>query len=189
MRLLLHICCGPCACYPIEVLREEGYELTGYFYNPNIHPYQEWLKRRQGVEQLAAAVDMPVIFDQKYDLEQYFHDIAFREERRCQMCYRLRLDQAAHIARKGKFDGFTTTLLVSPYQKHELIKEAGMDAAHRYGVEFVYRDFRPGFRNGQQKARDLELYRQQYCGCLYSEVERYAPKEHWPGAGRRSEKA
>lgn len=188
MKLLLHICCGPCACHPLEVLREEGHEVTGYFYNPNIHPYQEWVKRRQGVEQLAASADLSVIYDRNYDIQKYFHDIAFREERRCYMCYNLRLNQTAHIAQKGNFDGFTTSLLVSPYQKHDLIKEAALAAAERYGVEFVYRDFRPGFKSGQQKARELELYRQQYCGCLYSEVERYAPKEHWPLGNRRGQK-
>ncbi|HNX92356.1 MAG TPA: epoxyqueuosine reductase QueH, partial [Syntrophomonas sp.] len=116
-KLLLHICCGPCASYPVPALREEGFELMGYYYNPNIHPYTEWQKRRDSLQDYATAVNLQVLFDEDYDPAQYFQTVSFREARRCFYCYQLRLEKAAQIARKGKFDYFTTTLLVSKYQR------------------------------------------------------------------------
>ena len=176
-RVLLHICCGPCASYPVPALREEGLETVGYFFNPNIHPYNEWLQRRQALETYAAAADLKVIYDDKYNPRDYFQKVAFRESHRCLICYQMRLRQAAHIARRGRFDYFSTTLLVSKHQKHEVIREVGEAIGAEYGVPFLYRDFRAGFRQTGETARAMGLYRQQYCGCLYSEVERYAPAE------------
>lgn len=176
-KLLLHICCGPCACFPVPALREEGFELMGYYYNPNIHPYTEWLKRKEALVQYAGAVDLNVIYDDDYPVLDYFQAISHREARRCFYCYQLRLEQAAHIAKKGKFDYFSTTLLVSKHQKHELIKELGEAIGKKYSVPFLYRDFREGYQQGAAASREMGIYRQQYCGCLYSEVERYAPRE------------
>lgn len=176
-RVLLHICCGPCASYPVPSLREEGLELTGYYFNPNIHPYTEWLKRKQSLEDYARAVDLPVIYDEKYNPRAYFQKIAFRESQRCLICYQMRLEQAAHIAKRGKFDYFSSTLLVSKHQQHDLIRELGEAISKKYGVPFLYRDFREGFKQTGEISRAMGLYRQQYCGCLYSEVERYAPAE------------
>lgn len=176
-RVLLHICCGPCASYPVPALRKEGYELAGYFYNPNIHPYNEWLKRKQALEQYAGLVDLKVIYDENYNPTDYFQNISFRESQRCFICYQMRLEQAAHIAKRGKFDFFTTTLLVSKHQKHDTIHELGEAIGRKYGVPFLYRDFREGFKETGEISRTMGLYRQQYCGCLYSEVERYAPAE------------
>lgn len=175
-KLLLHICCGPCASYPVPALREEGFDLMGYFFNPNIHPYTEWQKRRESLQSYAEAVDLPILYDDEYDPSQYFQTISFREPRRCFYCYRLRLEKAAQIARKGKFDGFTTTLLVSKYQRHDWIQELGQLIGEKYEVPFIYRDFRGGFRQTGINARKMGLYRQQYCGCLYSEMERYRRK-------------
>ncbi|MDD4776318.1 MAG: epoxyqueuosine reductase QueH [Syntrophomonas sp.] len=176
-RVLLHICCGPCASYPVPALREEGLEPVGYFHNPNIHPYREWQQRRQALEKYADIVDLKVIYDEAYNPRDYFQNVAFRESQRCFICYRMRLQQAAHIARRGRFDCFSTTLLVSKHQKHEIIRELGEAIGIEYGVPFLYRDFRVGFKQSGENARAMELYRQQYCGCLYSEVERYAPAE------------
>jgi Uncharacterized protein conserved in bacteria len=176
-RVLLHICCGPCATYPVPALRSEGLEITGYFYNPNIHPYNEWLLRRQALEKYAAEVDLQVIYDKKYNPRDYFQNISYRESQRCFICYTMRLEQAAHIAKRGKFDCFSTTLLVSKYQKHDTIRELGEAIGKKYGVPFLYRDFRAGFKETGEISRAMGLYRQQYCGCLYSEVERYAPPE------------
>lgn len=176
-RVLLHICCGPCATVPVPELRQEGFEVMGYYFNPNIHPYTEYTKRKEALEEFARQSDLKVIFDQKYNPVEYFQRIAYRESRRCFMCYQLRLEQTAHIAKKGKFDYFTTTLLVSKYQKHQLIQDVGEAMAAKYGVPFLYRDFRPGFKDTGRLAREMGLYRQQYCGCLYSEMERYAPRE------------
>lgn len=176
-KVLLHICCGPCATYPVPALREQGYEVMGYFFNPNIHPFTEYLKRKEALEMFASKVDLKVIMAENYDPVTYFQNIAYRESQRCRLCYTLRLEQAAHIARKGKFDYFTTTLLVSKYQKHNLIKEIGEAMGEKYGVPFLYQDFREGFSQTGVISREMGLYRQQYCGCLYSEIERYAPRE------------
>lgn len=176
-KVLLHICCGPCATYPLEILRQENYEVIGYFYNPNIHPYTEYIKRQEGVEQLAQITALKVIYEKKYNVIDYFQAIAYREHLRCRFCYQMRLEQAAHIAKKGKFDYFTTSLLVSKYQKHDWIKEIGTTIGSKYGIPFLYQDFRAGFMETVVKSKELGLYRQQYCGCLYSEIERYAPKD------------
>lgn len=176
-RVLLHICCGPCASYPVPTLREEGWELTGYFYNPNVHPYSEWSKRKQALEQYAGAVDLKVIYDENYNPREYMQKIAFRENQRCLICYQMRLEQAAHIAKRGKFDYFTSTLLVSKHQQHDLIRGLGEAVGQQYGVPFIYRDFRVGFKQTGEISRAMGIYRQQYCGCLYSEVERFAPAE------------
>lgn len=172
-KLLLHICCGPCASFPVPALRNEGFEVMGYFMNPNIHPYTEWLKRREALEQYAQAVDLKVLYEENYQPEEYFQAITHREARRCFFCYQIRLEQAAQIARKGKFDCYSTTLLVSKYQKHDLIRELGEAIGEKYGIPFLYRDFREGFYQTGVISREMGLYRQQYCGCLYSEAERY----------------
>lgn len=174
MRVLLHTCCGPCAIYPLEYLRQEGHEVQGYFFNPNIHPYSEYIRRKEALSNYAAASNWPVIFATDYPVEEYFRQVAYREAERCRFCYLLRLRQTARLARKGKFDAFTTTLLVSPFQKHGLVKETGNVVGQEFGVPFYYVDFRPGFKYGVQRSRELGLYRQQYCGCIFSEKERFA---------------
>jgi predicted adenine nucleotide alpha hydrolase (AANH) superfamily ATPase len=112
----------------------------------------------------------------EYNLDEFLRNAAFREGQRCMMCYSDRLSRAASVAKKGNFDAFTTTLLVSPFQKHELIKRIGEEAGSKYGVPFLYEDFRPGFKAGVEGSKELGLYRQPYCGCIYSERDRYAPK-------------
>lgn len=176
MRLLIHTCCGPCAIYPLEYLRQEGHEVHGYFFNPNIHPYTEYSRRKETLAHFAAATSWPVMFAEEYPVEAYFREVAYREKDRCRFCYLLRLRQTARVARKGKFNAFTTTLLVSPFQKHDLIREIGQAVAREFEIPFYYVDFRPGFTQGVQRSRELGLYRQQYCGCLFSEKERFAPR-------------
>ena len=133
MNLLLHMCCGPCSCYPVKKLRQEGIEPVGYFFNPNIHPYKEW-----------------------------------------DMRYTWRLEETARFAAEQGFDAFTSTLFYSIYQQHELMKETAEHFAKLYGVEFYYEDFRPGWQEGIDISQELELYRQPYCGCIFSEEERYS---------------
>lgn len=178
MRILVHICCGPCAIMPVERLREEGHELMGLFYNPNVHPYTEQQKRLESVKRWAEAVDLKLVVHQDYDPETWFQRVAFREARRCRLCHSDRLARAAQVARKGGFDAFTTTLLYSKQQKHDLVAEAGRDAGAQWRVDFLYRDFRPLWKQGIERSKEMGLYRQQYCGCLYSERDRYlgAPK-------------
>jgi hypothetical protein len=149
------------------VLKGEGMDLHGLFFNPNIHPEEEYLKRKENVEIFSRAENIPVeLWD---DMRQeVWENYKGSDEDRCNMCYSIRLDKTASIAKEKGFDAFSTTLLVSPYQKHELIKEIGERLAKKYGIDFYYKDFRPGFRQGQQQAREMGLYRQKFCGCIVS---------------------
>ena len=176
MRLLLHVCCAPCSIHPLDFLRGEGHQVWGYFYNPNIHPYTEYRKRLDTLREYAAAADWPLLGEEDYGLEEFLHATVYREKDRCRFCYGLRLEAAARVARHGRFDAFATTLLASPYQKHDLVRETGLAAGAAAGVPFLYVDFRPGYREGYARARDMGLYRQAYCGCIYSEKERYYRK-------------
>ncbi|MEW6541766.1 MAG: epoxyqueuosine reductase QueH [Bacillota bacterium] len=171
--LLLHVCCGPCAIHPLERLRAQGFEPHGYFFNPNIHPYAEYLRRQETLAGFAREEGWPVIFAPDYPLEQYFREVAYREGDRCRFCFTQRLRQTARFAVRDRFAAFSTTLLVSPRQKHDLIREAGAAAAAEYGIPFYYEDFRPGFRKAAARSREIGLYRQQYCGCVFSERERH----------------
>jgi epoxyqueuosine reductase len=173
-RILLHACCGPCALTPVPSLRALGLEITVLFYNPNIHPLTEYLRRREGMEQVAARMELAVIFkDDEYDPRTYLRQTAHQEEDRCVHCYRLRLKRTLDIARSGGFAFFSTTLLYSRYQKHETIAEVGRELAGAGPVRFHYQDFREGWTEGIRLSREWGIYRQPYCGCIYSEWERY----------------
>lgn len=167
MKLLLHMCCGPCSVYPVTALQQEAVQLEGLFYNPNIHPREEFTRRKENLLVLAQTKEIPVtcLDDFMQEVWERFPD---EQAERCRMCYAVRLDKTAAMAKERGFDAFSTTLLVSPYQNHELIRELGEKAAARYGVAFFYRDFRPGFREGQAEAKELGLYRQKFCGCIRS---------------------
>ena len=174
-KILLHICCGPCAIYPVEELQKQGFDPVGLFYNPNIHPLQEYLRRKQGVQEVADHLGIKVIFrDEEYDPEKYFRHVVFRENMRCYHCYQMRLERTYSIASRGKFDFFSSTLLYSKFQKHERIVELGRSLAGEGKLRFYYLDFRQGWKYGVDKSKEWGIYRQQYCGCLYSEVERYS---------------
>lgn len=161
---------------PVAIWREEGAALTGYFYNPNIQPLTEWLQRRDALLTYARLVQLPLYVEEDYRPEEHLRLALTAGEERCRYCYRLRLEKTAHLAAAEGFDAFTTTLLLSPYQKHEWLREEGERAAARAGIPFIYRDLRPYFREAGNRARELALYRQKYCGCLFSERERYAKK-------------
>ncbi len=174
MKLLLHICCGPCSLYPIaELLKERFEEVAGIFFNPNIHPYSEYLRRRQALEE-ASRSDSLKIFFPDYDMKEFFKAIVdnYSKPGRCQRCWTLRLERTATFAKEKGFDGFSTTLLISPYQDHDSLREIGRRLAQNFGLEFYYKDFRPGFRESQTKAKEIQIYRQRYCGCIFSELER-----------------
>lgn len=166
-RLLLHACCGPCAEYPARTLIAEGFELQAYYYNPNIHPKAEWTRRLDNLLTVAELIGFPVIVDAAYD-EAPWLAMTQPVPLRCQMCYRIRLEATAREAAARGIPRFTTTLLVSPYQDHDALIRIGQEAAERHGVTFLARDFRPGFREGQDQARADGLYRQKYCGCIRS---------------------
>jgi predicted adenine nucleotide alpha hydrolase (AANH) superfamily ATPase len=182
-RILLHICCGPCSTYPIERLREEGFQVTGFWYNPNIHPWQEHQRRRESAQKYAEAVGLPVIWYEQYEMPLYLRAVAGHEKfrERCRICYRMRLEKTARMAAEGGpsagsgrgFDAFTTTLLISPHQDQALIRQIGEELAEKWGVEFYFENFRRGWSERGRLTHEHDLYRQQYCGCIYSEWERY----------------
>lgn len=177
MRILLHICCGPCALYPLAVLRAEGLEVTGLFFNHNIHPYQEYQRRRDAALQMAELERLELIMQDQYQLEEFLAHVAAEPEKRCGYCYASRLDVAAGAARKNGFDAFTSSLFYSRFQNHDLMRAKAEEAAVYHNVPFLYRDYRPGWQEGIRRSKELGLYRQQYCGCIYSEKERYHPRE------------
>lgn len=175
MRLFVHACCGPCLIYPADCLLQQGHELTIYYYNPNIHPQAEYDDRRAALLEYCRRESLNVVSG-VYDIDDYFQAVVSSEVDRCLLCYRVRLGEAARAAAAGGYDAFTTTLLVSPYQKHDQLRQAGEAAAAAAGVEFFYQDWREGFRAGRAKARELGLYSQKYCGCVYSKEESRAAR-------------
>ncbi len=184
MKLLLHICCGPCAIAPIRRLLERGVEVTGLFVNPNIHPLMEYKRRRDGAAQVAARLGVRILFkDDEYRPRDWFRAVSHREDNRCHYCYHLRLERTAQIARRGGFDAFSTTLLYSKFQKHDQIAALGRDLAAGGPAAFHYEDWRTGWKEGIEASKDWGVYRQQYCGCLYSENERYARELETPPGG------
>lgn len=174
-RVLLHICCGPCATYTVGRLRALGFAVTGFWYNPNIHPWQEHERRRESLVRFAEQVELPLVIQPGYEMPAFLRLVAGRERfrRRCAICYAMRLRAAAQQARAGGLDAFTTTLLISPYQEQELIRRIGEHLADKEGVRFYFEDFRKGWAERGRLTRQYDLYRQQYCGCVYSEWERY----------------
>ncbi len=172
-KLLLHCCCAPCSVYCVDSLRAEGIEPTALWYNPNIHPYQEYVARRDTLMQYAPSIGMELRVIEEYGLRDFVRAVAEDIDHRCAHCYEIRMDRTARYAKEHGFAAFSSTLLVSPYQNHAGLIAAGQTAAERYGVEFLYRDFRVGFREGQAKARELGMYMQKYCGCVFSEEDRY----------------
>ncbi len=173
MKTLLHICCAPCANQCVEVLRSEGLNLTGFWYNPNIHPFTEYRARRNCLTEYAGQVELPLILRDEYALRPFVRQVAEDIAGRCVKCYEMRLFATAQAAKERGFDSFTSSLFISPYQDHELMREVAQRAAAEYGVEFLYRDFRSYFRAGQDYARAQGFYMQKYCGCVFSEEERY----------------
>jgi len=173
MKLLLHICCAPCSIYPLKRLQQDNHEITGCFYNPNIHPYLEYQKRMDTLRNYAEQSDLEVFWPEDYDMENFLRDVVYREAERCRSCYHLRLSYTARLAKSRAFEGFSSTLLYSRYQKHELIRSIGENLGKEYGISFYYRDFREGWQEGIQLSKEAGMYRQPYCGCVYSEKERY----------------
>ena len=175
--LLVHTCCGPCAITVFQTLLARGEEIKGFYYNPNIHPLTEYLRRKEALGLVASRLGVDVSFaDAQYDPTVFLRQAAFREKERCPSCYALRLDRTAREAGRLGVEGFTTTLLYSKYQNHEAIRAAGEEASRMHGVAFAYEDFRPGWDEGVRLAKEWDLYRQPYCGCIYSEFDRYRKK-------------
>ena len=184
-KTLMHICCAPCSVTCIDTLRSEGIEPVGYWYNPNIHPVTEYRSRRDCLIRYAGEIGMDLRINDFYGLRDFVRAIYPNLENRCRVCYEMRLFETARYAAENGFDSFTTTLFVSPYQNHELLRETAERAADIYKIKLLYRDFRPRFREGQARAREMGFYMQKYCGCVFSEEERYIKKRKTEaGAGK-----
>jgi predicted adenine nucleotide alpha hydrolase (AANH) superfamily ATPase len=173
MRLLLHVCCAPCAIVPVRALRTEGTAVTGFFFRDNIHPYTECLRRQETLAQYSRQIGLEMIWQPGYDLEGFIRRVVYREDERCSLCYQQRLEATAALAREGRYDAYSTTLLYSRYQQHDTLRDIGESIGRTLGVPFHYRDFRAGWREGLAESRRIGLYRQKYCGCIYSEKERF----------------
>jgi predicted adenine nucleotide alpha hydrolase (AANH) superfamily ATPase len=173
MKVLLHICCAPCTIYPLKTLRAQGHEVTGFFYNPNIHPYTEFRKRLRAVSDYAALTLLPMTMDDTYDVEAFLRTTLPLGRDRCLACYRMRLERAFAEARERKVETLSATLLYSKYQRHEDIAAIAEELSTKYDIPFLYTDFRQGWKEGQDESRRLGIYRQQYCGCVMSEQERF----------------
>jgi len=176
VKILLHACCAPCAVKCVEILQKEG-DTSLFWCNPNIHPLTEYRARRAALEAYAKDIGIEYIEKGDYGLQEYLSAIWPNISSRCATCYQMRLEQTAEYASKNGFDAFSTTLLISPYQDHRLIIEIAKAAAEKLGSSFLYYDFRPYFREGQAQARALGIYMQKYCGCIFSEQERYSKKK------------
>jgi epoxyqueuosine reductase len=172
-RLLLHICCAPCATYTVQHLRGLQAEVTGHWFNPNIHPYTEHEQRRATLARYAQEIALPVLWSQGYEMPAFLRAVCGHERlgERCAICYRCRLERTAQVAAEQGYDSFSTTLLISPYQDLALIRSLGEEMAQRFGVGFYFENLRRGFAEHYRLARAHELYMQRYCGCLYSEWE------------------
>lgn len=177
MNTLMHICCAPCANQPVAQLREEGVQVAGFWFNPNIHPYTEYQARKHALEEYAKQAGLKLIVGGTYDLRPFITAVAGDIDGRCAYCYRVRLEQTARFAKENGYDSFTTSLLISPYQNHEAIVQTGRELGDAYGVPFLCRDFRPLFQAGQEHARAHGFYMQKYCGCIFSEEDRYMARK------------
>jgi len=173
MRILLHACCAPCLVVPLDDLRSQGHEVTAIFFNPNIHPYTEYLRRLDAFTVYTRDHAVAVLQDnQQEGMEDWLRQVVFRESQRCTICFNYRMEKTARLAEMKGFDLFSTTLLYSRFQKHDLLRSICEAIAEQHGIPFLYRDWRSGWNEGVKRYRTLGLYRQKYCGCIYSEKER-----------------
>ncbi|MFC1990761.1 epoxyqueuosine reductase QueH [Chloroflexota bacterium] len=174
-KLLVHCCCAHCAAYTVDHWRQQGYEVSALWYNPNIHPFAEHQRRLEAMKSLTQEVKLPLIVTGDYDMVEYFRRVVGHEAQRCRRCFDLRLSKTAESAREMGFSAFTTTLFISPHQKHELIREVGNElTTEKKGLEFLYADLRKRYSDSRHLTKPLNLHSQQYCGCVYSEWECYA---------------
>lgn len=184
--ILVHACCGPCAITVLQTLAGRGEAVRVFYYNPNIHPLMEYLRRKEALEAVCARLDLPLdCADAEYDPALFLRLSAFREAARCPGCYALRLDRAAREAKALGCEAFTSTLLYSKYQDHAAIRAAGEEAAAAHGMPFLYEDHRSGWDEGVRLSREWGLYRQPYCGCIHSEFDRYRKKLGKPAPAAR----
>ena len=176
MKLLMHVCCSNCCIYPLESFLLKGIDIRGFWYNPNIHPYTEYSSRLDSVKKLQSLWSLDIEYLDDYALDNFLKSVVGQGDNRCEACYSLRLEKTAKTARKMGLDGFTTSLFASPYQKFDMIISLGSRIGRRQGIEFYWEDLRRGWAVSRDLSREFGLYRQKYCGCIYSEMERYLKK-------------
>jgi predicted adenine nucleotide alpha hydrolase (AANH) superfamily ATPase len=174
--ILLHVCCAPCSTYTAGRLQEQGFEVAAFWYNPNVHPFSEHERRLAAMEKYAQSAELPLMRHSGYEMIEFLRMVVGQEKHgeRCRLCYQMRLRRTAEVAAAEGFDAFTTTLLISPHQDQDLLREVGELAGDECGVGFYFENFRRGWSERGRLTREHELYRQQYCGCIYSEWERYS---------------
>lgn len=180
MKILLHTCCSNCAIYPVECLKNKGFYIKLYWYNPNIQPYTEYTLRLNSLKKLQEIWNLEVIYDDIYnDFYKFLRTVSGKEKNRCQYCYEIRLRETAKKALSLGFNFFSTTLLASPYQNFDKIIEIGEETGKAFGINFFREDFRLGFKKAKNLSKEFQLYRQKYCGCIYSEAERYLKRVNY----------
>ncbi len=173
-KILIHICCGPCAIIPVKILEEE-FEPVGFWFNPNIQPYKEYQKRLQTSGYVFKRLNKEIFWDLSYDIFSWFSSIGEQMKNgrdRCEKCYDIRLEKTAQFAKEKGFKYFTTSMLVSPYQKTASIEKVGIEVGKKYGLDFLSRDFKARYKEEKTFIKQWHLYHQNYCGCLFSEIER-----------------
>jgi predicted adenine nucleotide alpha hydrolase (AANH) superfamily ATPase len=173
MKALVHCCCAPCSVSVVNSLRGENTECDLFWYNPNIHLYNEYKSRRDCLKEFAVNESLKLAMIDEYGVRSFLDAVYPDTGNRCEKCYLLRMEKTASYAAQEGYKAFTTTLLISPYQNHEAVKQIGKTVGEKYGIDYLYRDFRPLFRAGQSEARSRGYYMQKYCGCIFSEEERY----------------
>lgn len=176
MKILVHICCAPCAVYPFYKLKHNFEEVMGFWYNPNIHPFLEYQRRLEAVKDWAEKEEVRVIYKDEYDIKKFIRQIVYRESQRCLFCYYERLEKTAIFARRGEFDYFSSTLFLSPHQNQELLKTVMETISKKYRIKPYLKRIEGGWQKGIELSKKMKLYRQEYCGCIYSEEERYRKK-------------
>ena len=178
MKLLLHTCCAPCSVYCIDTLEKEGIKPDIYWYNPNIYPYKQYEARRDCLIEYTNKLGLNCIIEDEYGLDEFCKNVSNKLNTRCiDYCYPVRLRKTFEYAKENGYDTVSTTLLYSIYQNHDFIKDYCEKLSKEYGIDFLYRDFRVGFWEGHKKAKDEGLYMQKYCGCIFSEEDRYLKKK------------
>ena len=175
MKLLLHTCCAPCVIKCTEILKNNNMDFVLYWFNPNIHPWTEYNSRKTSLINFAEEQNINYIINDNYGLREFILNVSpgFEFKKRCVECYKIRLENTVKYAKDNNYEYFSTSLLISPYQDHEFIKKTCENLSKAYNIKFFYHDFRPYFREGQQEARKKNIYMQKYCGCIFSEEERY----------------
>ncbi len=169
----MHVCCAPCFVAPYYDLIKSGQSVSAFWYNPNIHPFTEYKARLTTLRDFTDREGIEMVCRDDYDLEGFLTMAISSDSKRCEGCYRLRIEACAKTAAERGYGAFSSTLLYSRYQKHELIREIAEEMAHQYNVKFYYADFRQLWQQGIDLSKEQEMYRQKYCGCIFSERDRY----------------